>query len=92
MVVDVNGVCIHGAKVEVVRGQSAGQTLEQDPLCDVWAYSGGFTFRNLRSGVPMTIRASAPGYGDIDQVVVPHLGPQTAFIFEPPKVASSSQP
>jgi hypothetical protein len=82
MVVDGSGVCIPSGIVEVVRGQSAGHRIIQATPCGAWDYAVGFTFLNLRSGVAMTIRASAPGYIDVEKTVVPTLGPQTAVLFE----------
>jgi hypothetical protein len=82
MVVDGSGVCIPSGIVEVLRGQSAGHRIIQATPCGAWDAAGGFTFMNLRSGVAMTIRASAPGYIDVEKTVVPTLGPQTAFLFE----------
>ena len=82
MIIDWSGVCIPGGIAEVVRGQGAGQRITQATPCGVWDYAGGFTFNNLRSGVAMTIRSSAPGYVDLEKTVVPTLGPQTVFEFE----------
>jgi hypothetical protein len=83
MVVDQSGVCIDGASVRVVRGQRLGADASQEMPCDVWAYSGGFMFRNLTPGIEMTIRASAPGYIDEERTITPSTGPQTAYLFTP---------
>lgn len=83
MVVDSTGVCIVGATVHVVAGQRAGQSISQSTPCDAWAYDGGFMFTGLTPGVAMTLRASAPGYADLEQVVTPSLGPQLAVLLQP---------
>ena len=54
------GGCIVGAKVEIVAGQSIGQSGTMDEGCDAWSYGGAF-FRGLTAGIPITVRASAPG-------------------------------
>ena len=64
----------------MVAGQGVGQTIQQEMPCDVWS-DGGFWLRNLIPGVPMTIRASAPGYADREETVVPSSGPQMAVLF-----------
>jgi hypothetical protein len=86
-VVAQSGVCIYGATVEVVRGQAAGQKMTQETPCDAWGYGGGFVFKGLRPGVPMTIRASAPGYVDLEKTITPTLGPQMAVLFAPVTVS-----
>ena len=60
MVVDQGGACIPGATIQVVAGQHVGEPITQEP-CDAWAYSGGVEYDNLTAGVPMTLRATAPG-------------------------------
>jgi hypothetical protein len=82
MIINANGGCIPRATVQVVRGQSAGQSVEQETPCGAWDYDGGFFFRNLVPGVAMTFRLSAPGYVDLEETVTPTLGPQMAFLFE----------
>jgi hypothetical protein len=62
MVVEQSGACVESAMVEVVRGQAQGQRMMQETPCDVWAYGGGFVFKDLTPGVEMTVRASAPGW------------------------------
>lgn len=79
MVVNEYGGCIE-ATVTVVRGQSLGQTIIQKTPCDMWGYDNGFVFKNLTSGVEMTLRSSATGYAPVEKTVVPHGGPQTAVI------------
>lgn len=86
MVIAPSGVCVEGATVSVVRGQALGQSAEQSTPCDAWADSGGFEFRNLRSGVEMTLRATAPGYAAKEVTVVPVSGPQSAFLIEPSRI------
>ena len=79
--------CIRQATVSVVSGQGAGQTIVQNPNCDVWG-DEGFEFKDLTPGVAMTIRVSAPGYVTKDTMVVPwvetpYTGPVTALYIEP---------
>ena len=81
MVVNEGGVCIVGATATVVAGQGLGRTITQATPCDAWGYGGGFTFKDLTPGVPMTLRASAPGYLEAERTAVPSAGPQTAFEF-----------
>ncbi|HJR33431.1 MAG TPA: carboxypeptidase-like regulatory domain-containing protein [Gemmatimonadales bacterium] len=83
MVVAESGVCIVGATVTVVKGQSLGQTITQTTPCDAWDYANGFVFRNLTAGVEMTLRSSAMGYEPVEKIVVPHFGAQTAVILAP---------
>ena len=82
MVIGQSGVCIEGATVSVVRGQALGKSARQETPCDVWAYAGGFEFRNLTPGVEMTLRAEAPGYATKEVTVVPTSGGQKAFLIE----------
>jgi hypothetical protein len=70
-VVEGSGVCIVGASVRVVSGQAAGQTREQQTICDAWSYGDEIEFKDLTPGVAMTIRSSAPGYAPKDTTVVP---------------------
>ena len=79
--------CIDRASVSVVSGQGAGQTLAQDPYCDVWG-EVGFEFKGLTPGVAMTIRVAAPGYVTKDTTVVPwietpYTGPVTPLSIVP---------
>lgn len=74
MVIEQSGACIAGAKVN---------DQAQDTPCDVWGYSGGFLLTGLSSGVPITLRASAPGYVTKDVVVIPSAsGPGYNTVFE----------
>jgi hypothetical protein len=91
MVVDGSGVCIAGAKVLVIEGQRAGESLAQATPCDVWDYANGFYFEDLVPGIPMTLRVSAPGYADMEQKVSPTSGAQTAFLFTPTRLPASHQ-
>jgi hypothetical protein len=70
-VVESSGACIVGASVRVVSGQAAGQTREQQTICDAWSYGDEIEFKDLTPGVAMTIRASAPGYAPKDATVTP---------------------
>ena len=55
----------------------------QQTPCDAWADGGGFEFKPVAAGIPMTLRVSAPGYADLEKTVTPSLGPQQAVIFAP---------
>ena len=70
-VVESSGVCILGASVRVVSGQAAGQTREQQTICDAWSYGDDIEFKDLTPGVAMTVRASAPGYVPKEATLVP---------------------
>ena len=64
IVVGPSGECIEGATVEVVAGPLlVGQKATQRLPCDLTRFTGGFEFdESVPMGVPMTLRASAPGY------------------------------
>src|SRR6476659_6137184 len=62
MVVENSGVCIDGAKVEIVDGQGVGRNMIQMSPCSAWDSEGGFVFRDLNPDVALTVRASAAGY------------------------------
>lgn len=83
MVVASSGICLEGATIEVVSGQRAGEKITQKTPCDAWSYDGGVTFQNLTAGLPMTLRATAPGYSVQEQTIVPASGPQTSVLFTP---------
>jgi hypothetical protein len=83
MVVDESGVCIPGATIQVVAGQAVGEPITQETPCSVWDYSGGVEYQNLTAGVPMTLRATAPGYAVDEKTITPFNGPQTAYVFAP---------
>jgi hypothetical protein len=91
MVVDASGACIVGAKVLVIEGQRAGESLAQTTPCGAWDYSNGFYFDDLIPGIPMTLRVSAPGYADMEQKVSPTSGVQTAFLFTPSPLPAPRQ-
>lgn len=80
MVIEETGACIVPATIEVVGGQSLGQTRIQADPCSAWDYGGGVMFEDLRSGEEMILRASAPGYSPQDVTVVPRIGPLQAFL------------
>ena len=82
MVIDSTGACIRGATVQVVAGQAIGDPVAQKP-CSVWDYSGGVELHNLISGVPVTLRATAPGYAAQEKTDIPFGAAQEAIIFEP---------
>ncbi len=83
MVVDQGGGCIPGATIRVVAGQDVGEPITQETPCDAWGYSGGVEYHHLIAGVPMTLRATAPGYASQDTTVTPASGPVSAIIFAP---------
>jgi hypothetical protein len=83
MVVDQTGVCIPGATIQVVGGPQCGPPLTQETPCNAWGYSGGVEYDNLTAGVPMTLRATAPGYAADDTTVTPASNPVSAIIFAP---------
>jgi hypothetical protein len=77
------GVCIVGAKVEIVAGQAVGQSGTMPEVCDVWWVNGAF-FTGLTVGVEMTVRASAPGYlaQEITVTPTPDPGPLMATVIK----------
>ena len=83
MVVDPRGACIPGATVQVVAGQAVGNPIVQETPCSVWDYAGGVEYHNLAAGVPMTLRASAPGYAPEEKTITPFGGLQTIIDFAP---------
>ena len=82
-----SGVCIVGAKVEIVAGQAIGQSGTMPEVCDVWWVNGAF-FKGLTVGVAMTVRASAPGYLAQEMTVMPtpDPGPLTATVIKLPRI------
>ena len=70
MVAESSGICILGAKVDVIAGQAVGRTAAQDHPCNIWDF-GGIEFKNLTPGAELTVRASAPGYAPREMTVVP---------------------
>jgi hypothetical protein len=81
LVVDPSGICIDGATLQVVGGQSVGTTMTQRGPCDAWGYDNEILLTGLTPGVAMTLRASAPGYEPQTTTVIPTGGPQTAVQF-----------
>ena len=81
------GVCIVGAKVEIVAGQAIGQSGTMPEVCDVWWINGAF-FKGLTVGVEMTVRASAPGYlaQEITVMPTPDPGPLMATVIQLPRI------
>jgi hypothetical protein len=79
MVIEESGVCIPGATVAVVVGQTASGAQVQDTPCDIWGYSGGFVLKGLAADVSITLRVSAPGYQTKDVSAVPTLSQSTVF-------------
>ena len=77
------GVCIVGAKVEIVAGQAIGQSGTMPEVCDVWWVNGAF-FTGLTVGEEMTVRASAPGYlaQQITVMPTPDSGPLMATVIK----------
>jgi hypothetical protein len=80
LVVDPSGVCIDGATVQVVGGQSIGTTMTQIGPCGAWDYGNEILLTGLTPGVEMTLLVSAPGYEPRTTTVIPTLGPQTAVL------------
>jgi hypothetical protein len=59
---------------ELMSGPAFDETSRPD-VCDVWWVYGAF-FRNLTAGIPLTVRASAPGYLPEEMAVLPTLDPE----------------
>lgn len=77
MVFREGDVCIDSATVRVVKGQALDRVAAQATPCDVFGSIGGWVLDQLTpDGLPMTIRASAPGYESRDTIVSPTLAPQ----------------
>ena len=73
----LDGTCIPGARVEIVRGQGLGRSLTQSTLgCDWWDPDYAATFDGLNVGEELTLRASASGYAAKEINVVPTSGGQ----------------
>ena len=85
MVVNEWGGCMQGGTVRIVRGQGEGISVEQETPCAWWDYGGGFFISGLTPGDPMTLRATAPGYGGEEVTVIPHGGWQYALRINLPK-------
>jgi uncharacterized protein (DUF39 family) len=77
---------MQGATVTVVAGQALGRSLAQTTPCDAWDYSGGFIFEDLKAGVDMTLRATAPGFAPVERTFTPYVGPQMAVFLEPARL------
>ena len=73
LVVEPGGTCIADAKIEVIAGQAVGRTVTQGdiPWCDAWATGYGVRIDRLAPFVPMTVRASAPGFIAKESTVTP---------------------
>ena len=78
-----SGACIAGATVRVLDGEQLGPPITQEP-CSWWDYGGGFTLTGLTPGVAVRVRASAPGYADRDDVLLPGQGVQIILLDELP--------
>lgn len=78
MVLEGSGICIENATVQVVSGERQGESQVQETPCDAWAYGGGFFFKNLTPDVPMTLRASAPGWTTQERTFMPFTGAYSA--------------
>ncbi len=73
------GLCIPGARVEIVGGQGLGRGLTQSTLgCSYWDPDYDAIFKGLNVGEELTLRASAPGYAAKETTVVPTPGGQSA--------------
>jgi hypothetical protein len=77
-----SGLCLDGATIQVVSGQSAGVSVPQTTPCDVWDADGGVWLKDLVPGVAMTLRATAAGRTPLEKTVVPSSGNQSAVVFE----------
>jgi hypothetical protein len=75
------GGCVRDAVVEVVAGQGIGRRLTQVNNCSYWDPDYSAFFRDITPNVPMTLRASAPGYNALELTVTPYLGGQRAVTF-----------
>jgi hypothetical protein len=74
MAVNRTGGCIADATFEIVSGQGPiGDIIRQETPCSVWDIGGGISLRNLTTEVPMTLRASAPGYNTVERSLFPKL-------------------
>ena len=71
-VIDESDQCIIGARVELIDGLRAGAVFVQT-VCGFWDYGEdlGFSFHDLPSGIPVTLRATAKGYKSADKRVTP---------------------
>ena len=78
-VVDESGTCIRDARIEAIAGQAVGDVMPQETPCSVWDYSGGFSFKDLKPGIAITIRAFAPGYVPRELTVMPFTGSYQAL-------------
>jgi hypothetical protein len=71
MVIDERDYCIVGATVVVVRGQRAGERVEQVIPCNKWDAAVGFEFSGVVAGVEMTLLATAQSYAAAEDTFVP---------------------
>jgi hypothetical protein len=69
-----SGVCILGARVEVMVAGTHVQGATITNPCDVWDV-GGLFFNDLPRGVEVTLRASAAGYLPREIVMTPAPSP-----------------
>jgi hypothetical protein len=81
MIVRDDGACIDSASVRVVQGQSLDRSAAQRTPCDVSTGKGGFVLTDLTPGLPMTIRATAPGYLSLDKTITPTIPPLSLVMF-----------
>lgn len=81
MIVRDDGMCIDSASVRVVQGQALDRSAAQRTPCDGPAGTGGFVLNDLTPGLPMTIRATAPGYLSLDKTITPAPPPQPLVVF-----------
>jgi hypothetical protein len=87
IVVQENGICILGAKVDVIVKDTVVQSATITEPCDAWWVDGLF-FKDLTPGVEVTLRASAAGYVSQEKTAMPWPMPGSmwATIIELPKV------
>lgn len=71
-VIDQSDQCIIGARVELIDGPRAGAVFVQT-VCGFWDYGEdlGYSFHNLPSGIPVTVRATAEGYKPAEKHAAP---------------------
>ena len=86
-------VCIDSATVRVVRGQWLDRIATQQLPCDRYGGIGGWVLDQLTpDGLPMTIRASAPGFESRDTIVIPTLAPQSAVVLTLKQLGNAAPP
>ena len=67
------GGCLADATFEVSGQGLIGDIIRQETPCNVWDPGGGIMLKNLNTGVPMTLRATAPGYNTVERSLFPKM-------------------